>query len=317
LRAPEARFAADEIGFAEFGYNIENRHLVAALETRARALPPLTRVEEEADALCFADAGVTVRMRSGGEVMARLAIGADGRRSICRAAAGIATERRSYPQVALAFNLGHSRPHDDTATEFHTSKGPFTLVPLPGQRSSLVFVVDPDQRSHLMALSDEAMSRETERRSHSILGKVEVEPGRGSFPLSIERATRLAAERLVLVGEAAHVLPPIGAQGLNLGLRDAATIAELVAAAHRGGRDIGESELIGRYDRMREADCISRALAVDLLNHSLLADFLPVQAARGIGVYLMERVGPLRRAAMREGVLPVASQPRLMRGEMP
>ena len=120
---------------------------------------------------------------------------------------------------------------------------------------------------------------------------------------------------MVLVGEAAHVMPPIGAQGLNLGLRDAATIAELVVAAHRDGGDAGADDLTARYDAMRRADVASRTLAVDLLNRSLLSDFLPLQGARGLGLFLLDRIGPLRRAAMREGVTPMASQPRLMRGE--
>ena len=124
---------------------------------------------------------------------ARLAIGADGRRSLCRAAAGIDTRGRTYPQTALTFNLGHSRPHHDTSTEFHTATGPFTLVPLPGQRSSLVFVVDPADAPRLSTLPDPDLAAEIERRSHSILGKVEVEPGRGAFPLAVETATRLGA----------------------------------------------------------------------------------------------------------------------------
>src|SRR5207249_8112890 len=130
-----------------------------------------------------------------------------------------------------------------------------------------------------------------------------------------EIARSFGAHRIALVGEAAHVLPPIGAQGLNLGLRDAATIGELVAAAQRAGDDVGSLELTGRYERMRRADVMSRSVAVDLLNRSLLSEFLPLQSARGLGLFLMKHIGPLRRAAMREGVAPMASQPRLMRGE--
>jgi 2-octaprenyl-6-methoxyphenol hydroxylase len=123
------------------------------------------------------------------------------------------------------------------------------------------------------------------------------------------------AGRIALIGEAAHLVPPIGAQGLNLGLRDAATIGELAVAARRGGSDIGDDTLLSHYDALRRADVQSRSLAVDLLNRTLLTDFLPVQSARGLGLYLLDRVGPLRRAAMREGVAPAMSQPRLMRGE--
>jgi 2-octaprenyl-6-methoxyphenol hydroxylase len=321
LRAPEARFEASEIGLEAFGQNIENRFLVAALEARARELAGLIRLDDEAEAVEIDDDGVTVRLKTGGAVSARLAIGADGRRSVCRAAAGIDVRSRSYPQTALTLNLGHSRPHHDTSTELHTEAGPFTLVPLPGQRSSLVFSVTPADAPRLSALSDNDMAQknmaeEIERRSHSILGKVSIESGRGVFPLAVETAARFAARRIALIGEAAHVIPPIGAQGLNLGLRDAATMAELVVAAHRDGDDVGADHLTDRYDRMRQADVGSRTLAVDLLNRSLLTDFLPLQGARGLGLFLMERIGPLRRAVMREGVAPLASQPRLMRGEV-
>ena len=315
LRAPEVCFDASEIGLDAFGHNIENQHLVDALAARARELSALTQIAAEADTVEIADETVTVRCSAGAPITACLVIGADGRRSLCRASAGIETDRRSYPQVALTCNLTHSRPHHGTSTEFHTDVGPFTLVPLPGQRSSLVFVLDPDDAPGLAAMSDGDLSAEIERRSHSILGKVTVEPGRSIYPLAIETARRLSGQRVVLVGEAAHVIPPIGAQGLNLGLRDAATIGELVVASHRDGHDVGADDLTARYEEMRRADVMSRTLAIDLLNRSLLSDFLPLQGARGLGLFLLERIGPLRRAVMREGVAPMASQPRLMRGE--
>jgi 2-octaprenyl-6-methoxyphenol hydroxylase len=315
LRAPEVAFDAAEIGLAAFGHNIQNRHLMAALATRARELPALTMIADEAEEIAPGEAEVTVRLASGGRVTSRLIVGADGRQSLCRSAAGIEVDRRSYPQTALTFNLRHARPHRDTSTEFHTASGPFTLVPLPGQRSSLVFVVDCADAPHLLALSDAALAADIERRSHSILGRIAVEGGRGMFPLAVEVARCFGANRTVLVGEAAHVMPPIGAQGLNLGLRDAATAAELIVTARRDGGDIGTDELTSRYERMRRADVLSRSVAVDWLNRSLLSDFLPLQSARGVGLFLLDRVGPLRRALMREGVAPAASQPRLMRGE--
>jgi 2-octaprenyl-6-methoxyphenol hydroxylase len=316
LRAPEVRFSADEIGLDAFGHNIENRYLLAALEACARALAPLTILDDDAEAVASNDEQVTVRLKAAAPITARLAIGAEGRRSLCRAAAGIETDGWRYPQTALTCTLAHSRPHDTISTEFHTETGPFTLVPLPGQRSSLVFVVDPSDAPRLAALPDHDMAAEIERRSHSILGKITVEPGRGIFPLAVETARAFAGRRIALVGEAAHVIPPIGAQGLNLGLRDAATICELVVAADRDGHDIGGADLTARYDHMRRADVGSRRLAVDLLNRSLLSGFLPLHGARGLGLFLMDRIGPLRRAVMREGVTPMASQPRLMRGEV-
>ena len=314
LRAPEVSFAAAEIGLEAFGYNIENRHLIAALSARAAALK-LSRLTGAALAVTSDADGVTVKLADGG-ARVRLAIGADGQRSLCRAAAAIGTDRHSYPQIALTLNLAHDRPHQDRSTEFHTESGPFTLVPLPGRRSSLVCVLDPARASALAAMNDAQLSDEIEHRAHSLLGKMHVEPGRGMFALAVETAHSFARERIALVGEAAHVVPPIGAQGLNLGLRDAATLAELVADARRQGGDVGSPGLLAHYDARRRADVTSRRIAIDLLNRSLLSDFLPTQAARGLSLYLVDHIGPLRRALMREGIAPTASQPRLMRGEM-
>jgi 2-octaprenyl-6-methoxyphenol hydroxylase len=172
------------------------------------------------------------------------------------------------------------------------------------------------QAAELLAMPDAELAAEIERRAHSLLGKMSIEPGRGIFPLTIETANAFARRRIALIGEAAHVVPPIGAQGLNLGLRDGAAIAEIVADARRQNVDLGAPELMARYDSERRADVTSRTIAIDLLNRSLLTDFLPAHGARGLSLYFADRIGPLRRALMREGVAPAVSQPRLMRGEM-
>lgn len=316
LRAPEARFQAGEIGIEAFAYNIENRHLMAALEGRARELPHLLWIQEEVRTVDLAEGAATL-MLDGQTLRTMLVIGADGRQSICRQAAAIASDHRSYPQVALTFNLRHSRPHRDISTEFHTETGPFTLVPLPGNRSSLVCVVSPAEAALLCAMDDRSLALEIERRSHFILGKITIESQPGAFPLAIETAQCFARNRVALVGEAAHALPPIGAQGLNLGLRDAATISEIAVTALRNGEDPGAPAVLQRYDAARRADVGSRTFAVDFLNRSLLSDYFPMHGARGFGLFLMERIAPLRRAIMREGVQPAAAQPRLMLGEMP
>ena len=315
LRAPEVTFDCSEIGLDAFGHNIENARLVAALEQRAHAIAALTIIEDAVTTVTISDDCVTVATSKGVRYSAALAVGADGRNSTCRAAAGLAVTTRDYPQAALTVTFTHTRPHKDTSTEFHTRSGPFTLVPLPGNRSSLVWVLDPHDADEIATFDDAALSAAIERHSHSILGKIAVGPGRGIFPLSVATASRFGANRIALVGEAAHVVPPIGAQGLNLGLRDAATIGELAADARRSGADIGGEEVLDRYHDRRSADVGSRTLAIDLLNRSLLSDFLPVQGTRGLGLYMIDRIGPLRRSLMREGVMPAASQPRLMRGE--
>ena len=332
MRAPEVKFDAGEIGLEAFGYNIANRHLVAALDARVAALPSLHRRNETATGIEPGDGAVSVTLASGESLTARLVIGADGRHSLCRRAASIATNKRNGAQTALALSFSHSRPHHDTSTEFHTPDGPFTTVPLPGNRSSLVWMMGPGAAKRTTAWPDARLSLEIERHSHSILGKTTVAPTlpspasggglgrgpeRGLFPLTTETAERFAAHRIALIGEAAHVMPPIGAQGLNLGLRDAAQIAELVADAHGAGTDVGSDALLDRYDMRRRPDVTTRMLAVDWLNRSLLTDFLPVQSLRGLGLYALDRIGPLRRFVMREGIAPSAAEPALMRGEMP
>jgi 2-octaprenyl-6-methoxyphenol hydroxylase len=314
LRAPEICFSAAEIGLEAFGYNIPNSALLAALSAQAGELEGLTRIADEAETVTLGDGNVMVQCRQGQVTRARLVVGADGRRSLCRAAAGILSHMRTYPQTAITLNLGHSGPHHDTSTEFHTAQGPFTLVPLPGRRSSLVWVTDPTSASEITALPDAEISAAIERRSHSILGRIAAEPGRAGFPLLVERAEQMGRHRVMLVGEAAHVIPPIGAQGLNLGLRDSATVAELVVAARREGGDVGADAVTARYDHLRRADVLGRSRAIDLLNRSLLTDLLPLHGLRGLGLFLLDRVGPLRRAVMREGIAPAAAQPRLMRG---
>jgi 2-octaprenyl-6-methoxyphenol hydroxylase len=304
IRAPEVRFSCGEIGLDCFGYNVENRALMLALEECAAGLSGLTRFDDEADTISPEDAGVAIRTRQGASISARLVAGADGRHSLCREAAGIEVRRRDLHQSALTFNVGHSRAHRNISTEFHTAQGPCVFVPLPGDRCSVVWVASPREAARLMALSDDELSDAAEAQSHSILSRLRVEPGRHVFPLAIERPGQFAKARIALVGEAAHVLPPIGAQGLNMGLRDAGDIAEIVGHAMLSGEDPGSPQVLKRYDSARRADVFSRTFAIDLANRSLLSDFLPVQSLRAAGLHLIGSIGPLRRLAMREGLAP-------------
>jgi 2-octaprenyl-6-methoxyphenol hydroxylase len=304
IRAPEVRFSADEIGLDEFGYNIENRLLIAALEQRANEVTALIRFDDEADLVSPEDDDVAIRTVQGKSLSARLVAGADGRHSLCRQAASIEVARRDLDQSALTFNVSHSRPHRNVSTEFHTPQGPCVFVPLPGERCSVVWVLAPREAERLIALSDDELSGAAERQSHSILGRLRVEPGRHLFPLAIERPGHFAKSRIALVGEAAHVIPPIGAQGLNMGLRDAADFASIVGRAIESGEDPGSPQLLKRYDMARRPDILSRTLAIDLANRSLLSDFLPAQGLRAAGLHLLGSFGPLRRLAMREGLAP-------------
>ena len=303
IRAPEVKFSSDEIGMDAFGYNIENRVLLAAMEECAAELSSLTRIDDDAESVVTCETGVEVRTKEG-TLSAALVVGADGRHSLCREAAGINVRRRDLNQSALTLNVAHTRPHHNISTEFHTESGPCVFVPLPGNHSSVVWVLSPTEAERLKAMNDEALSEAVERRCHSILGRMSVAAGRHVFPLAIEQPERLSAKRIALVGEAAHVLPPIGAQGLNMGLRDAADLADTVRKALAHGEDPGSDHTLQSYERARRADVFSRIFMVDMANRTLLNDFLPLQSLRAAGMHLLARVGPLRKLAMREGLSP-------------
>jgi 2-octaprenyl-6-methoxyphenol hydroxylase len=295
IRAPEILFDADEIGLEAFGYNIPNSVLTEILG-RACAAQGVETISSAAGSIAPETDIVNVRAADK-TIAARLVIGADGRKSLAREAAGIEVDGWDYEQSALVVNLRHALPHNDTSTEFHTETGPFTLVPLRGNRSSLVCVETAEGAAHLSALPDEALAAEIELRSASILGKIEIDGPRQVFTLSGMRARAFAAKRIALVGEAAHVIPPIGAQGLNLGLRD---VAELTAPL--GAEDTGAPARLGEYDKRRRADVLSRTTIIDGLNRSLLTDSLIVQGARGLAIMALDRVPPLRRAVMKQGI---------------
>src|SRR6185437_15146248 len=237
----------------------------------------LTRLDDEAETVLPNDETVAIVTAGGASLSARLVVGADGRHSVCREAAGIGVVKRELGQSALTFNVSLARPHRNMSTEFHTSHGPCVFVPLPGKRCSVVWVTAPKEAERLQALTDDELSEVAEKQSHSIFGRVHVETGRHIFPLAIERPRQFAQKRVVLIGEAAHVIPPIGAQGLNLGLRDAADIAEIVGQAIAAGEDPGAASAVMHYDLKRRADVLSRTFAIDMANRSLLSDLLPVQ----------------------------------------
>jgi 2-octaprenyl-6-methoxyphenol hydroxylase len=298
IRAPEATFYASEVGLAAFGFNVPNGDLVDALRRHAEAFAELALVRTPVASVTHEEGRVLLRSGDA-EFSARLVVAADGARSQAREAAGIAVRSWSYPQAALVATLRIDRPHGGVSTEFHTESGPFTLVPLPGDRVSLVWVDRPDGAERAASLDDAAFSRLVEQRASSLHGAMTLDSAPALFPLKAALADRFAVRRTALVGEAAHLFPPIGAQGLNLGFRDVAALRRLLA---RYRADPGAPEAIEAYHSAREADVRTRTLAVDLLNRSLLTDFLPVQAARGLGLALAASVPVLRRALIRQGL---------------
>ncbi|MCC2687572.1 MAG: UbiH/UbiF family hydroxylase [Rhizobiaceae bacterium] len=301
IRSPVATFRAAEIGEEYFGLNIPNRQLNQALRAAVLARTEIEWRRSLVEGWEIGQDEIVAKLADGARVAAALAVAADGRLSPAREAAGIAVSTRSFPQSAFVVNFGHSRGHGFISTEFHTETGPFTQVPLPGRRSSLVWVVRPETAAELAALDDAALSRRIEDRMQSMLGRVSVEPGRQIYPLTATVPARFAANRVALVGEAAHVFPPIGAQGLNLGMRD---ISDLSRIAAENRDDPGSGKALAAYDRERRPDILARAGAVSLLNISLLSDMLPAQLARSAGLGLLGRIAPLRAFFMREGLQP-------------
>lgn len=301
LRAPVASFRSSEIGLDAFGYNIPNAPFLDVLAERIAATPAITRKETVVEAFDLQSEGVRLTLADGETIEALLAVGADGKQSPTRKAASIGVKTIAYPQTALVVNFSHDLPHQNISTEFHTETGPFTAVPLGDLRSSLVWVVRPEQATDLLDMTEEALNRRIEQKMQSLLGKVRIEAKPQAWPLSAMTAERFGKGAVVLVGEAGHAFPPIGAQGLNLSLRDIRDAVDLSAKARASDRPLAIGEA---YDRARRFDVVSRTAGVDLLNRSLLSNVLPVQMLRAAGIHLLTSLPPLRLFMMNEGVSP-------------
>ncbi|QXX73812.1 FAD-dependent monooxygenase [Methylovirgula sp. HY1] len=317
VTVPPIAFSASEIGLAAFGENIENDHLVEQLAAVAREIPSLSLEDERLVDLAYGQDQVTAIFESGRRIDAKLIIAADGQRSTVRTKARIGARRWTYPQVALTVLTAHEKPHRNTSIEFHTRNGPCTLVPLPAtvgapHRSSLVWLMAEAEAARRRSLDAPGLAAEIEQQVQAIFGPMRLDGPCGSFPMTGLRVSRLTGRRVALLGEAAHVFPPLAAQGLNLSLRDTAALVDCVETARARGEDIGAAATLVSYAAARRPDISLRTHGIDILNRSLLADFLPVDLLRGVGFLAFSMIGPLRRAVMREGILPDGHLPPLM-----
>jgi 2-octaprenyl-6-methoxyphenol hydroxylase len=302
IRSPTVTFRASEIGEDQFGLNVPNAVLLPALLSAAKKHDGIDWRRTLVSGWDLGTDKAVATLEDGSTVEASLVVAADGRASPAREAAGLHARTRAYPQSALVLNFGHRSDHAFTSTEFHTETGPFTQVPLPGGHcSSLVWVVRPETAEQLATLDDATLSAHIEERMQSMLGRVTVEAGRQIYPLAAVSSLRFARNRVALVGEAAHVFPPIGAQGLNLGIRD---IFDLLETALKNRHDPGAPQALATYDLKRKPDILARSSAVNLLNRSLLSDMLPAQMARSAGLGMLGAFSPLRAFFMREGLRP-------------
>jgi 2-octaprenyl-6-methoxyphenol hydroxylase len=246
---------------------------------------------------------------------ARLVAAADGRESPLRRAAGIQTVEWRYPQTGIVTTVRHQRPHNGIAVEHFMRAGPFAILPMTENRSSIVWTERGELAPRLVALSDAAFAAELAARFGDFLGPVEPLGPRWTYPLTLLLAERYVATRLALVGEAAHTIHPIAGQGLNLGIRDVAALAELVIDARRLGLDIGNETVLLRYQQWRRFDALALAAVTDGLNR-LFSNSLPlVQLARDIGLAAVNRLPPLKRLLMRDAMGIAGELPRLVRGE--
>lgn len=312
--APDMDFRADEMGNEPFGYNIPMPVIVRELWNRAKLCKRLELVAEGSTCIDISENDCRISLEDGRELTTRLLAAADGRNSKARKAAGIKVNRWSYNQVAIALTFSHELFHEDTSVEFHRKPGPFTIIPLPGNQSALVWVETPAEAKRLLGLDDDALALVMQDHMHGRLGKVSALSKRNAFPVAGLTARDYAARRVALVGESAHVLPPIGAQGLNLGIRDAALLSELAEQAIRWGDDPGGEQLMLDYDRARRRDVFPRTAAVDFLNKSLLFGGVPpLQGLRMAGLTALKSLPFLRQGVMRQGLVPDDDLPAIMR----
>ncbi|MEM8750833.1 MAG: UbiH/UbiF family hydroxylase [Pseudomonadota bacterium] len=304
IRAPLVDFRASELDLEAFGYNVPNDKMVTLLEDSLQNHPALVRVDATLESVQCHDDHVELRLSDGSALDCKLLVAADGRHSTAREAALITCRTWSYPQSAIVLTFQHTQSHHDVSSEFHTETGPFTQVPLPPQpgaahRSSLVWVVRPQDVDAIMAMDPDALALQIETKMQSHLGRITVEGKPQVYQLSGMTARSFAQNRVALIGEAGHVFPPIGAQGFNLGVRD---VEALVGCLKKASGDPGSPSILAAYSRRRIADVALRTGGVDVMNRSLLSDFLPVQAARALTIGALGNISWLRRIAMKQGL---------------
>jgi 2-octaprenyl-6-methoxyphenol hydroxylase len=297
-----------------FAHMIENRHLVDALAEKAKSLGVELRATPVAGFAAGANS-TEVQFADGESITARLLVGADGARSLIREQAGIATHGWNYDQCAIVTTVAHEREHNGRAEEHFLPAGPFAILPLTGRRCSIVWTETSGEADRIVALPDSEFHDELEKRFGLQLGDIEVVGPRRAFPLGLFTARTFIGERLALVGDAAHIIHPIAGQGLNMGLRDVAALAEAIADAARLGLDPGGPEVLERYQRWRRFDTMTMGVATDGLNRLFSNNSDALRLVRDIGLGLVERMPMLKRMFIREAAGFTGDVPKLLKGE--
>ena len=311
-------FDATEGDSGPLGYMLENRLLRAALLTAGRAAGNIAlHAPAKAASIVRGQDGVTVTLGDGTVLTAPLVIAADGRRSALREAAGIRASRWTYPNTAMVTMISHTSEHGGIAAELFYPSGPFAVLPMrEGTRSAIVWTVDAADAPGMLKLGPRGLAAEIERHTGGYLGNVEVIAPAASYPLSFHHAETYVAERLALIGDAAHGIHPIAGQGLNMGLRDVAALTEVLVDAARLGLDLGAPAVLERYDRWRRVDNLAVAAATDTLNRLFAVKGQLPAAVRRFGLAAVERIAPLKRRFMAEARGETGERPRLLLGEL-
>ena len=305
-----------ELDNQPFGYMVENRHMRQALHARAAEIPELELLAPmTASDIDRQDNGVTVTLDDGRQIKARLLIGAEGRNSPSREAAGISVSGWSYHQVGIVCTIRHEHPHLGVAQERFLPSGPFAILPLKGNRASLVWTETEALAPVMMALDDDLFLAEVTKRFGDYLGELKLEGPRWSYPLSLQIVDRYIDRRLVLVGDAAHGMHPIAGQGLNVGLRDVAALTEVLVDAARLGLDIGSEDVLERYQRWRRFDNATLLAVTDVLNRLFSNDIEPLHLARDLGLAAVDKMPDLKKLFMRHARGTVGKLPKLLTGQ--
>ena len=309
-------FGHNDLGEGPFGYMIENRTIRRALFDATISLANLQILAPNNVDILTRDAfGVKVMLNDGRRISTRLLVAADGRRSAIRASASIETHEMEYGQIAIVATIRHERSHQGVAVEQFLPSGPFAMLPMTNNRSNIIWTESRKYAEGYFALSEADFKDELSCRFGDWLGSIKLEGPRFSYPLGFMQAERYTARRLVLAGDAAHVIHPIAGQGLNLGLRDVAALAEIIVDSYRLGLDVGDSSLLGRYERWRRFDNTVLAYATDGLNNLFSNNIGPLRILRDVGLVAVGTMPPVRRLLMRQAMGIFGKLPRLVRGE--